>query len=151
MESKKRVMAQPPCEGSGCSRDAVKEMRKICATGGPHTLGGAPSRRVAAPARGGIWRPLASPVCTGAECTPSAPTPASAVAAPTPTPTRGRRRRRGGNGRDCGTLTEDMGHDDDAVEGLLSHGCGHEAISVPGGTVRTTQRQGVSWLPDVSL
>src|SRR6185503_4729808 len=64
-ESRKRVMVQPPYESSGHSKDAVKYISKICATGGQHTSGGAQPRRVAAPERGSIWRPLTSTVRGG--------------------------------------------------------------------------------------
>jgi hypothetical protein len=40
-----------------------------------------------------------------------------------------------------GTLKEGRDRGDDAVEGILRHGCGHEAMSVPGSTVRTAKRR----------
>jgi hypothetical protein len=40
-----------------------------------------------------------------------------------------------------GKLREDMGRESHAVEGILRHGCGYEAISVPGSTVRAAKRR----------
>jgi hypothetical protein len=39
-----------------------------------------------------------------------------------------------------GKLREGMARDDDAVEGILSHGCGHEAMPMPVSIARPSQR-----------
>ena len=40
-----------------------------------------------------------------------------------------------------GKLREGMGRESHAVERILRHGCGREAMPVPGGTARTVQRR----------